>query len=120
MFWDILEQAYMAMKENYRRTAMTMLGMAWGIATVVLLMAYGAGFGLAIDNIFANFGAKVMIGWGGRTSMQAGGQKAGTPIRFTQEDIDRIVNGVPLVRHITPSFGKEVKVQNGEDRKSVV
>ena len=43
MLKDILGQAWEAMLYNRRRTAITMLGMAWGIATVVLLLAYGAG-----------------------------------------------------------------------------
>ena len=36
MVKDLLVQAYGAMRHNRRRTALTMLGMAWGIATVVL------------------------------------------------------------------------------------
>ena len=51
---DLLAQAYEAMRFNRRRTTLTMLGMAWGIATVVLLLAYGNGFGRAIETIFAN------------------------------------------------------------------
>ena len=42
MFRDILGQAWEAMVYNRRRTAITMIGMAWGIATVVLLVAYGS------------------------------------------------------------------------------
>ena len=41
MLKDILGQAWEAMVYNRRRTAITMIGMAWGIATVVLLLAYG-------------------------------------------------------------------------------
>jgi len=52
MHRDLLQQAFSAMRFNLRRTVLTMLGMAWGIATVVLLLAYGAGFGRAIHNIF--------------------------------------------------------------------
>ena len=44
MLKPILGQAWEAMLYNRRRTAITMVGMAWGIATVVLLLAYGAGF----------------------------------------------------------------------------
>jgi putative ABC transport system permease protein len=82
MMKDLFSQAYSAMKHNRRRTALTMLGMAWGIATVVLLLAYGAGFGRAINNIFANFGTKVIGVFPGRTSTGAGGTKAGIPIRL--------------------------------------
>src|SRR3954470_22510914 len=114
MFRDLLDEAYAAMRHNRRRATLTMLGMAWGIATVVLLMAYGAGFGRAIHNIFETWGVKVIGVFGGRTSRQAGGVKAGTQIRFTSEDVDRIVAGVPMVRHITPVFWKNVKLQAGE------
>ena len=79
---DLLREAYAAMRHNRRRTALTMLGMAWGIATVVMLLAYGDGFGQACANIFANFGTKLMILVPGRTSIQAGGQKAGMVLRF--------------------------------------
>jgi len=55
MMRDLLHESYTAMRHNRRRTALTMLGMAWGIATVVMLLAYGDGFGRACANIFANF-----------------------------------------------------------------
>ena len=80
---DLLQEAYSAMRHNRRRTALTMLGMAWGIATVVMLLAYGDGFSRAIKNIFANFGTKLMIVVPNRTSMQAGGMKAGAPLAAT-------------------------------------
>src|SRR5215471_14977190 len=101
MLRDIGGQAYAAMKHDARRTFITVLGMAWGIATVVLLLAYGAGFDRAIHNIFEMWGAKVMGVFPGRTSMQAGGMKSGSVIRFTADDIDRIQSTVPLIRHIT-------------------
>ena len=41
---DLLNEAYGAMRHNRRRTTLTMLGMAWGIATVVILLAFGSGF----------------------------------------------------------------------------
>ena len=44
MFGDLGKQAFNALRHNRRRSVLTMLGMAWGIATVVLLLAYGAGF----------------------------------------------------------------------------
>jgi putative ABC transport system permease protein len=91
------------MRHNRRRTALTMLGMAWGIATVVLLLAYGAGFGRAIHNIFSNFGMQVMGIFPGRTSLQAGGAKAGTEVRFTMDDVDRVSSMVALVHHVSPS-----------------
>jgi len=108
---DVLSQAYAALRQNRRRSALTMLGMAWGIATVVLLLAYGAGFSTAIVNIFKAFASMQAIGIaGGRTSMQAGGNKAGVNIRLTNDDIDRLVTNVPQVIRITPESYYEAPV----------
>ena len=77
MHRDLLGQAFAAMRHDLRKTMLTMAGMAWGIATVVLLLAYGNGFGQAITNIFQSFGATAVGIFPGRTSEQAGGDKAG-------------------------------------------
>lgn len=111
MLHDLLHEAYGAMQYNRRRTALTMLGMAWGIATVVLLLAYGNGFGRACANIFANFGTRLMIMVPGRTSMQAGGQKAGAPIRFTLVDVDTLTTNLPQITQITPEASKQANIQ---------
>jgi putative ABC transport system permease protein len=111
MFRDLLREAYGAMRHNRRRTALTMLGMAWGIATVVMLLAYGDGFGQACANIFANFGSKLVIVVPGRTSMQAGGQKAGVLVRFTLDDVDTLTTNLPQITHITPEASKQAHIQ---------
>src|SRR5271167_2936402 len=111
MFRDLFHEAYGAMRHNRRRTALTMLGMAWGIATVVMLLAYGDGFGQACANIFANFGTKLMILVPGRTSMQAGGQKAGAQVRFTLDDVEMLTTNLPQITHITPEVDKQCNVQ---------
>jgi putative ABC transport system permease protein len=113
MHRDLLEQAYSAMRHDLRKTILTMLGMAWGIATVVLLLAYGEGFGRAITNIFQSFGAKAVGVFPGRTSQQAGGNKAGVQVRFTEEDIELLRNVAPLIRHISRQCDKQSTVQNG-------
>ncbi len=113
MFKDLLGQAYSALRHDLRRTTLTMFGMAWGIATVVLLLAYGAGFGRAINTIFTSFGARVIGVFPGHTSMQVGGAKAGVAVRLEAEDVDRLQAAVPLIRHISPEVGKDVVAQYG-------
>jgi putative ABC transport system permease protein len=48
----------------------------------------------------------------GRTSEQAGGDKAGVRVRFTLDDVDRVYNSVPGIIHISPMVAKDVTVQN--------
>ncbi len=111
MLRDLLQESYNAMRHNRRRTALTMLGMAWGIATVVMLLAYGDGFGRACANIFANFGTRLFIIVPGRSSMQAGGEKAGAKTRLTLDDIDLLTASIPQINHITPGCDKQATVQ---------
>ncbi len=111
LFKDVFSEAYGAIRQNRRRSAITVLGMAWGIATVVLLLAYGTGFSTAIVNIFKAFASMQSVGViGGRTSMQAGGNKAGTNIRLTTDDIDRVLANVPQIVRITPESYYEAPI----------
>lgn len=110
---DLLRQAYGAMRHDLRKTLLTMLGMAWGIATVVLLLAYGNGFGRAIESIFESFGATAVGIFPGRTSQQAGGNKAGVQIRFTNEDVELIRNVVPLVKNVCRQSDRQSNIQYG-------
>jgi putative ABC transport system permease protein len=112
MFKDILGQAWEAMLFNRRRTTITVVGMAWGVATVILLLAYGAGFSRAIEAIFEQFGTHTIGVFPGRTSEQAGGDKAGVKVRFTLDDVDRATASVPNINVISPAVYKDVPVQN--------
>lgn len=112
MLRNLWGQAYEAMVYNRRRTTITIIGMAWGIATVVLLLAYGAGFGRAVEAIFAQWGTQLIGVFPGRTSEQAGGTKAGVQVRFTQDDVDRLWNTVPNIQHVSPMLNKDVTVSN--------
>src|ERR1700694_291335 len=112
MHRDLFQQACSAMRHDLRRTLLTMAGMAWGIATVVLLLAYGNGFGRAIQNIFESFGATAVGVFPGRTSQQAGGNKAGVQVRFTNDDIELLRNNIPLCRHVVRMLQKDSTVQN--------
>jgi putative ABC transport system permease protein len=111
MITSIFEQAYSALKHNRRRAALTMLGMAWGIATVVILLAYGAGFERAIMTVFSSFGSNMIAVFPNRTSMQAGGSKAGAQIRFTLEDLDLISNAVPNLKRTSPMVDKQTNIR---------
>jgi putative ABC transport system permease protein len=106
MVRDLLSEAYTAMRHNRRRTTLTMLGMAWGIATVVILLAFGSGFERAINLIFSSFGTDWVGVFPGRTSLQAGGAKAGTQVRLKMADVDLLRTEVPMLKGITPLFDK--------------
>ncbi|MGA3101767.1 MAG: ABC transporter permease [Terracidiphilus sp.] len=112
MLKDILAQAWEAMLYNRSRTAITTIGMAWGIATVVLLLAYGNGFSHAFEVIFAQWGTNTIGFFPGKTSQQAGGDKAGVQVRLTLDDVDRVSAVLPEIIHISPAEYHDTTVQN--------
>src|SRR5579864_7588842 len=113
MFGDLGTQAYNALKHNRRRSLLTMLGMAWGIATVVLLLAYGSGFENALMMAFRTFGGNLIGIFPGRTSLQAGGSKAGTQVRLTRDDLEYLRAEVPVLTRISPEVDKQSQVGFG-------
>jgi putative ABC transport system permease protein len=115
---DLLKEALGAMQHNRRRTALTMLGMAWGIATVVILLAFGSGFERAIGIIFSSWGTDVIGAFPGRTSLQAGGAKAGSEIRLQIADVDYIRSEVPMIKGVTPIFDKRNGVTIQHDTRT--
>jgi len=118
MIRDLLTEAYGAMRHNRRRTILTMMGMSWGIATVVILLAFGSGLENAITVMFSSWGVDVIGAFPGRTSLQAGGSKAGTEVRLKLADVDYIRNEVPMIKGVTPIFDKQNGVTIQHDTRT--
>ena len=113
MISELAKQAYNALRYNRRRSLLTMLGMAWGIATVVLLLAYGTGFQSGLMVAFRTFGGNLIAIFPGRTSLQAGGSKAGTQIRLTTDDLEFLRNEVPMIKRMSPESNKQSLIAYG-------
>ena len=99
MFLEIITQAWVALKRNYTRSFLTMLGIVWGIATVTLLVAYGSSFRNILVSGFDAFGKSVVICWPQQTSEQPGGQRAGKRVVFEKADLDAVKTTAPLVKY---------------------
>src|SRR5437879_3228632 len=98
MFREILRQAYDALRRNKVRSFLTMLGIVWGIVAVTILIAYGSSFRSILVYSFEVFGKGAVVCWPGTTSEQAGGERAGKPVRFEKEDLEAVLQEVPIVR----------------------
>src|SRR6187431_1106368 len=104
---EILREALAGLSRNRVRAGLSMLGISWGIVSVVMLLAYGNGFQTALERGFRGaFGDGVVIVWPGQTSTQAGGERAGKRIQLTEEDVLSI-QGLPFVKFVSPEFIKE-------------
>ena len=100
MLTEIIREAWIALKRNYTRSMLTMLGIVWGITTVTLLIAYGSSFRKILVGGFDAFGKSVVICWPQQTSEQPGGQRAGKKVVFEKEDLDMVKETATLVKHV--------------------
>jgi putative ABC transport system permease protein len=107
---EIAREAIVGLVRNRVRAGLSMLGISWGIVSVVMLLAYGEGFNQALLRGFQGaFGDGVTIMFPGQTSMQAGGERAGRPVRMRMVDAEAI-GQLPLVKMWSPEFMQEVPV----------
>ena len=87
---ELIVQSWAALQRNRMRSALTMLGITWGVISVVLLLAFGRGLGGSVVSAVGNMGDNVAVIWPGQTSMQAGGQRAGHSVHFEYADVEAI------------------------------
>jgi len=110
---EIMREAVVGLIRNRVRAGLSMLGISWGIVSVVVLLAYGEGFNQAIARGFQGaFSDGVSIMFPGQTSMQAGGERAGRPVRLRLSDAE-ILNEIPLVKNWSPEYMQDVPVAWG-------
>ena len=101
MLGEVLRQAGANLLRQRMRSALTMLGIVWGIVAVAVLMAYGSGFRQSLVRAFYAFGRSVVISYPGQTSEQAGGERAGRVVNFETEDRDAVLAEASLVKQVS-------------------
>ena len=115
---DIVSEALNGLSHHRLRAGLSMLGISWGIVSVVVLLAYGNGFHAAIDYGMRNaFSTGTVVIWPGQTSMQAGGERAGRRVRLTPGDVDAL-RELPLVKAASPEYVRRPTVSYGAKQGS--
>ena len=111
---EVVREAAYGVARNRLRAGLSMLGISWGIVSVVMLMAYGNGFQGALAAGFAGaFTNGVVVAWPGQTSLQAGGERAGRRIRLTTDDVEA-VRALPMIRSASPEYVERLPVVYGD------
>jgi len=115
---EIVREACYGLYHHRFRAALSMLGISWGIISVVVLLAYGDGFRGALDAGFRGaFSDGTVVTFPGQTSMQAGGERAGKRVRVTADDV-MAVGELPLVKNVSPEFMQEFPIVFGNKQSN--
>ena len=88
--WDLIQDVFRTLWAHRVRTFLTMFGIAWGIVSIVLMVAAGEGLRVGQEKQAQTLGRDVMIVFHGRTSLQAGGLRAGRLVHWIDSDLPYI------------------------------
>jgi putative ABC transport system permease protein len=105
---EIAKQTLATLRAHKMRSFLTMFGIVWGIASVIILVGLGLGFSKDQKKRMETLGKDLVIIWGGRTSAQAGGLAAGRKITLTIDDARLIKNECYLVKKVSPELQRSV------------
>jgi putative ABC transport system permease protein len=109
---DVLKQVLSNLRANKLRSFLTMFGILWGVISVVVLSATGEGFQRGNQHVLDELGRNVVIVFGGRTSEQAGGERAGRRIVLTIDDARALARESRMIETVSPELqrpGVQVK-----------
>ena len=102
MIRHIFREAVGALAHYRLRSSLTMLSIVWGVASLMLLLSYGQGFGDALKRAFQQIGKDLVVVFNGQTSLQAGGERSGRHIYLELSDVKIIQEGVPTIEAVSP------------------
>lgn len=103
-FRDLLRDTLQTLMAHRLRTGLTMFGLAWGVVSITLMTAAGDGLREGQRQMQSQFGENLLLVFPGRTSMQAGGERAGRPVRWTIYDHALIAPDCPSCEYILPEL----------------
>jgi len=104
----ILRQAASELWRHKLRSILSMFGIGWGICALALIISSGEGFREGQLKSMEQIGYRIVLVYGGRTEMQAGGQRAGRYIRLYRDDVRAIREQCPAVEAVSA----EIKTWN--------
>ena len=95
---DLIGDVLRTLWSHKLRTFLTMFGIAWGIVSIVLMVAAGEGLRKGQAEQARNLGKDILIVFHGRTSMQVGGARAGRALRWEDSDVAAVQAEAPGLR----------------------
>src|SRR5947209_20338079 len=104
---DLIGDVFRTLWAHKLRTFLTMFGIAWGIVSIVMMVAAGEGLRVGQAKVAETIGKDVMIAFHGRPRLQAGGQRAGRPVRWSDEDLSYLKTNATECQYILPELEQD-------------
>ncbi len=114
MWKELFKEFLQDINANRKRTALTIIAIAWGTIAVVLLLAFGEGLGTQMERGLKNAGNGILVLYGGETGKQYEGMPKGRKIRMVEEDAEMLRQAIPAISMISPQYRATVRLTLGK------
>lgn len=112
--WVLISDFLNDLKMQKTRVFLTTFAITWGTMAIVMMMAFGKGFKHRIETSMLNAGNQIIRMYGGQTSKKYQGLPEGRWIRFKEEDADVLLQSIPRIKEVSPSYGRwGIRLKNG-------
>lgn len=98
---DTWQEIWATVRKNRLRTALTALGVFWGMFMLLLMLGFGNGLERGVTGNMRGFATNAVYVWGQRTTMPYKGLPPGREVEFTNQDIEALAR-IPGVEHLAP------------------
>lgn len=117
-FSSLISDLYRNLSSQKLRSFLTIFGIMWGTATLILLLAFGIGFRDQTVLNMRGMGDQLAIIFNGQTTIAHQGYGIGRPIRMREADAQLLKNQIPDMEVVTPEYMRTYQVSYGERRRN--
>jgi len=106
-----------------KRMGMTVMAIAWGTISIILLLSFGEGMKRAMSQGRRGLGTGIMVVWAGPTSKAYGGFPAGRRIWTRPEDLELLRQNIPEIGELSGEmirWGTQLSVGRVSLNKKVI
>ncbi len=111
---DTWQEIFASLRKHKLRTALTALGVFWGIFMLIFMLGMGSGLRNAVFRDFASHAKNVMYVWTSGTSLPYQGFQPGRTPRLNMDDVDYLMQNVKGVGFIAPRTTVPGNITKGE------
>jgi putative ABC transport system permease protein len=99
---DRWQEIINTLRTNKLRTALTALGVFWGIFMLLLMLGFGNGLQHGVQKNMSGFATNSVYVWGQRTSIPHKGMQPGRRVSYNNGDVDAIRSKIDGIRYLAP------------------
>lgn len=116
--FSLITELFRNLNQQRLRSFLTIFGIMWGTATLILLLAFGMGFRDQTVLNMRGMGDEIAIMFQGQTTKAFDGYGIGRPILFREDDAWLLRDQIEDIKTVTPEYTENFQVSNGDKRRN--